>query len=306
MSEKLLPVKLNEIQVGSPLLWTVFDKTGRLLLRAGALVESQRQLEGLCENGLFRNSKWDSSDTKKHGTIGLAAESKSGGSSGGKSAPVEKIEDLLSIKLAIGDTVQLQDVSSDKQRTFVKLIGFTNKRSVLVSHPRQDEKLSYIKEGQGFLVRGFAGTKTYEFNTNVISVCLTPYPYLHLAYPAQVKTTNMRSAVRIKLRIVCSIESQATGLKVPAIIEDMSISGARIHCSKAFGQVGDMVTVGLRMQVAGETQVFLVSAAIRNVRDENDSQTGDKIIMHGMEFVQSQNMDLTLLQNFIYKSMLES
>ncbi|MFA6922295.1 MAG: flagellar brake protein [Gallionella sp.] len=304
MSEKLLPVKLNEIQVGRPLLWTVFDKSGRLLLREGALVESQRQLEGLCENGLFRNSKWDG--VVKRQEPKTSSQGGESGGVGGKSAPVEKIEDLLSIKLAIGDTVQLQDVSSDKQRTFVKLIGFTNKRSVLVSHPRQDEKLSFIKEGQGFLVRGFAGTKTYEFNTNVISVCLTPYPYLHLAYPAQVKTTNMRSAVRIKLRIVCSIESQATGLKVPAIIEDMSISGARIHCSKAFGLVGDMVTVGLRMQVAGETQVFLVSAAIRNVREENDSQTGDKIIMHGMEFIQSQSMDLTLLQNFIYKSMLES
>lgn len=303
MKDKLLPVKLNEIQVGQPLRWTVFDKSGRLLLREGAYVESQRQLEGLCENGLFRNSKWETAVKKEGPAHAAGAE---GAAAGGRHAPVEKIEDLLSIKLAIGDTVQLQDVSSDRQRTFVKLIGYTNKRSVLVSHPRQDDKLSFIKEGQGFLVRGFAGTKTYEFNTNVISVCLTPYPYLHLAYPAQVKTTNMRSAVRIKLRLVCSIESAATGLKVPAVIEDMSISGARIHCSKPFGVVGDTVTVGLRMQVAGETQVFLVSAAIRNVREENDSQSGEKVIMHGMEFVQSQGLDLTLLQNFIYKSMLES
>lgn len=305
MNDKLLPVKLNEIQVGQPLRWTVFDKSGRLLLREGAYVESQRQLEGLCENGLFRNSKWDT-QVKKAEPRGVAAGGQAAASSGGKPAPVEKIEDLLSIKLAIGDTVQLQDVSSDKQRTFVKLIGYTSKRSVLVSHPRQDDKLSFIKEGQGFLVRGFAGTKTYEFNTNVIHVCLSPYPYLHLAYPAQVKTTNMRSSVRIKLRLVCSIESAATGLKVPAVIEDMSISGARIHCSKAFGVVGDSVTIGLRMQVSGETQVFLVSAVIRNVREEADSQTGEKVIMHGMEFVQSQGMDLTLLQNFIYKSMLES
>lgn len=304
MSQKLQPVRLNEIQVGQPLLWTVYDKSGRLLLREGALVESQRQLEALCETGLFRNSKWDGA-VKKESTA-KSSSGGEGGAAGGKGAPVEKVEDLQSIKLAIGDTIQLQDVSSDKQRTFVKLIGFMSKRSVLVSHPRQDDKLSFIKEGQGFLVRGFAGTKTYEFNTNVISVCLSPYPYLHLAYPAQIKTTNMRNAVRIKLRLVCTIESLATGSKVPAIIEDMSISGARIHCSKAFGEVGEKVNVGLRMQVAGETQVFLVSAAIRNVREESDSQTGDKIIMHGMEFLQSQSMDLTLLQNFIYKSMLEN
>lgn len=57
MKDKLQPVKLNEIQVGRPLRWTVYDKFGRLLLREGALVESQRQLEGLCENGLFRDEE---------------------------------------------------------------------------------------------------------------------------------------------------------------------------------------------------------------------------------------------------------
>ena len=307
MDDKLQPVRLNEIHIGRPLAWTVYDRDGRLLLREGAIVESQRQLEGLCESGLFRNVQW--TPVVKGSARGNVEPSASGAEpTVGKSGHVEKVEDLTTLKLAIGDTLQLQDFSSDRQRTFVKLIGYTNKKSLLVSHPRQDEKLSYIKEGQGFLVRGFAGTKTYEFNTNVISVCLSPYPYLHLAYPAQVKTTNMRGAVRIKMRLVCSVESKASGQKAPAIIEDMSISGARIHCSKAFGEIGDMVSVGMRMrmQADGDNQVFLVSSVIRNLREDVDSQTGEKFVMHGMEFVQSESVDLPLLQNFIYKSMLES
>lgn len=301
MDDKLQPVKHNDILLGIPLAWSVYDKFGRLLLREGSVVESQRQIDGLSENGLFRESK--GAPVARRGGAEPVFESEA---LAAKPKPVEKVEDLLAIKLAIGDTVQLQDFSSDKQRYFVKLVGFMNKKSVLVSHPRQDEKLSFIKEGHGFLVRGFAGTKTYEFSSNVISVCLSPFPYLHLAYPPQVKTTNMRGAVRIKLRLVCTIDSAATGLKVPAIIEDMSISGARIHAGKAFGQVGDAVSVGLRMQVGGENQVFLVSAMIRNVRAETDSQTGDKVFMHGMEFVQTLSVDLTVLQNFIYKSMLEN
>lgn len=298
MDDKLQPVRKNDIVLGIPLAWSVYDKFGRLLLREGTVVESTRQIEGLAENGMFREGRAES--------VGKRAAEPLIGKDAEKFKPVEKIEDLLDIKLAIGDTVQLQDFSSEKQRYFVKLIGYTNRKSVLVSHPRHEDKLSYIKVGSGFLVRGFAGTKTYEYSSNVISVCLTPYPYLHLAYPAQVKTTNMRGAVRIKLRLVCTIESSVTGVKVPAIIEDMSISGARIHAGKAFGQVGDAVSVGLRMQVGGETQVFVVSAVIRNVRAETDSQTGNKIVMHGMEFVQAASVDLTLLQNFLYKSMLES
>ncbi len=296
MDDELRPVRHNDIQLGMPLAWSVYDKSGRLLLREGAVVESARQLDGLSENGLFRQGR----------AVHVARKGVTAEPVAEKSGPIEKVEDLLSLKLAIGDTLQLQDFSSNKQRYFVKLIGFMHKKSVLVSHPRQEEKLSFIKEGHAFLVRGFSGTKTYEFSSNVISVCLTPYPYLHLAYPAQIKTTNMRGAVRIRLRLVCTIDSTVTGLKVPAIIEDMSISGARIHCSKAFGKVGDAVSVGLRMQVGGESQVFLVSAVIRNVHMETDSLTGDKIVMHGMEFVQSSSIDLTVLQNVIYKSMLES
>jgi c-di-GMP-binding flagellar brake protein YcgR len=61
----------------------------------------------------------------------------------------------------------------------------------------------------------------------------------------------------------------------------------------------------MRMQMGEENQVFLVSAVIRNVHQEKDGQTGGEIYMHGMEFVQTQGVDLTVLQNYIYKSMLE-
>ncbi len=292
MDDKFHPVREQDIILGIPLAWSVYDSSGRLLLREGSVVDTERQLEGLLENGLFRERKG----------VHVARATEPGAAD--KHKPTEQIEDLQSIKLVIGDTLQLQDFSSDKQRYFVKLMGFMNKKSVLVSHPRTDEKLSFIKEGHAFLVRGFAGTKTYEFSSNVISVCLTPYPYLHLAFPPQVKTTCMRAAVRIKLRLVCTVE--AAGQKISAIIVDMSISGARIQASRAFGQVGDTVLVGLRMQVAGDTQVFVVSALIRNVRMEKDGQSGDAVYSYGMEFVQNQSIDLTVLQNFIYKSMLES
>ncbi len=292
MEHNLQPVNAGEIKLGKPLAWSVYDKIGRLLLGGGALVESQQQLDDLVENGLFRETS--------------AGEVSRKASSTGKHVAVEQVEELSAIRLAIGDSLQLQDFSSDRQRYFVKLIGFLNKRSVLVSHPKHSDKLIFVKEGQSYLVRGFAGTKTYEFSSNVISVCLAPYPYLHLTFPAQVKTTNMRAAVRVKLRQVCSIEFPVSGLKVSAIIEDMSISGARIHAIKAFGHVGDKVTVGMRMQVEGESQVFLVASVIRNVREESDSQTGGKIFMHGMEFVQTVSVDLMMLQNFIYKSMLEN
>jgi c-di-GMP-binding flagellar brake protein YcgR len=293
MDDKLQPVRLSEIKIGRPLVWSVYDKFGRLLLGEGALVESQRQLDGLSDNGLFREDTGD--DASRRGPPETVH--------GKKGQPVEHFDDLMSLKLNIGDAVQLQDFSSDKNRVYVKLIGFFGKKSVLVSHPKHEDKLTFIKEGQSFLVRGFSGTKTYEFNSNVISVSLAPYPYLHLTYPPQVKTSHMRGAVRIKIKLVCSIEVKDSGLKVSAIVEDMSISGARIHASKPLGKVGDEVAIGLRMKVDDDYQVFLVNSVIRNVHAETDSQTGEHYVMHGMQFIQTVSVDLMMLQNFIYKSM---
>lgn len=294
MNPNLQKINLQEVSVGKPLNWPLYDKFGRLLFNEGAQLVSIEQIQALCEKGLFREFSSAPITAKKENR------------KTDKPLVRKQMEELQSIKFAIGDTVQLQDFSSDKHRYFVKLIGFMNKKSVLLSHPRQGENLSFIKEGHAFLVRGFAGTKTYEFSSNVISVSLAPYPYLHLAFPAQVNTVNMRGAVRIKLKLVCSIDSSVTGLKFPAIIDDMSISGARIHAVQAFGKVGDAVSVSLRLQVSDSNQVFLISSVIRNVQEEVDSQTGAKIIMHGMEFVQTMSVDLTVLQNFIYKSMLEN
>ncbi len=292
MAHRFVPVKDREIEIGKPLAWSVYDKFGNLLLREGNQVDSQRQIEGLSENGLFRETIFVSR--------GRAPEPQE------EKASAEKYEDLQSVKLSIGDAVQLQDTSAGKQQYYVRLIGFLNKKSVLVSHPTVNDKLCFIKEGNGFLLRGFSGTKTFEFHTNVISVCLSPYPYLHLAFPPQVKTTNMRSSVRVKFKSVCSVESLVTGDKVAATIEDMSISGARIHAKKAFGKVGENVTISLRLQVENETQIFNVPAIVRNLSMETDSQTGGEVVMHGLQFVPTLTMDLTMLQNVIYKRMLEA
>ena len=212
--------------------------------------------------------------------------------------------DLLSVKIGIGDIVQLQDFAASKQYHYVKLIGYLNKKSVLVSHPMQDEKLLFIKKGESFLVRGFSGTKTYEFTADVINVCLAPYPYLHLSFPPKISTVNMRSALRVKLRLVCSIRAKA-GEPISATIEDMSISGARIHSKNEFGRVGDEVEVSFRLPIEGEEQLFVVPAVIRNEGSVADGVGEERLVLSGLEFHQPDGYERTLLHNFIYKSLAE-
>lgn len=213
--------------------------------------------------------------------------------------------DLLSIRINIGDALQIQDTATDRQRHYVKLIGYLNKKSVLVTHPVKEGELLEVSEGQGFLVRGFSDRKTYEFNANVISVCLAPYPCLHLSFPSQISVITMRGALRIKPGLECSIESEAASLKLPATIEDISTSGAKIRTRKEMGKAGDDVTVKFRLQIEDEEQLFIMPAIIRNIQSGADSNGGDKIVTHGVQFMQPEGKGRTALQNFICKTMVE-
>ncbi len=56
--------------------------------------------------------------------------------------------DLLSMKVGIGDVLQLQDFSLEKRRYYVKLIGYMSKKSVLISHPMHEEKLTFVKKAR--------------------------------------------------------------------------------------------------------------------------------------------------------------
>ncbi|MFZ2162414.1 MAG: flagellar brake protein [Sideroxyarcus sp.] len=224
----------------------------------------------------------------------------------GKPTGKQAESDLFSVKIGIGDIVQLQDFAASRQYHYVKLIGYLNKKSVLVTHPMQDEKLLFVKKGESFLVRGFSGTKTYEFTADVINVCLVPYPYLHLSFPAKISTVNMRSALRAKIRLACSVKPKHSEEATPGTIEDMSVSGARIHSRTEFGRVGDEVEVSFRLPIDGEEQLFMVPAIIRNEGSVADNVGEEKLVLSGLEFHQPDGYERTLVHNFIYKHLAEN
>ncbi|MDH5436608.1 MAG: HD domain-containing protein [Gammaproteobacteria bacterium] len=53
----IIKVSTSEVQVGQELPWTVCDANGKVLLKVGTVINSQRQLEALMERGLYRSDK---------------------------------------------------------------------------------------------------------------------------------------------------------------------------------------------------------------------------------------------------------
>ncbi|MDH5190655.1 MAG: HD domain-containing protein [Gammaproteobacteria bacterium] len=53
----IFKISSSEIQIGKPLSWTVYDANGKVLLKMGTVINSQRQLEALLARGLYRSGK---------------------------------------------------------------------------------------------------------------------------------------------------------------------------------------------------------------------------------------------------------
>jgi hypothetical protein len=50
----LVPVKKQEIEIGKPMPWAVYDADHNLLLNYGVVITTEHQVEVLVEKGLFR------------------------------------------------------------------------------------------------------------------------------------------------------------------------------------------------------------------------------------------------------------
>lgn len=302
---ELSPLRKDQIIVGKPLPWPVFDKNQKLLLSEGYIIETLHQVEVLCANGLFYNKKW------KPSTLSRNTVSADQPSDAGKNAPEkpEKQVQLSTLKLNIGESLQMQSLTDQRpERYYVKLIGYIEKRSVMVTTPVVDGSVLLMREGQAFVLRGFSGRDTFAFNVNILRVCNTPFPYLHLSYPASVQSTAIRRHNRIKSNIVVSASNLThpeLAEKMPAAVVDLSLMGAMLDARKQLGEAGDTLAIALRL-IIGDLDAYLtLNAMVRNIRSEMSEARPEPMFHHGVEFLEMTQNDKMVLQNFVYSKIIE-
>src|SRR5882762_4693060 len=140
---------------------------------------------------------------------------------------------LESMQLHVGDRLQLELLTdSTRSHYYTTLIGYVSGHSVLM--------------------RTFSGRHAYTFESTVDRVCRTPYPYLHLAYPAQVQQTLIRGALRVRVNLTATAlnaANQGEALPSALTIADLSISGALLEAEKSLGEVGETLELAFKFLV---------------------------------------------------------
>ncbi|SBT18819.1 Flagellar protein YcgR [Marinomonas gallaica] len=174
--------------------------------------------------------------------------------------------DFKDIVVPMGTNIQIEFISPPG-RYSVRVLGRIPGRSLIVSCPKVNGKNIIVRDNQIVNVRLMSATSVCAFSTKIAKSFLEPAGHLHIAYPEYVETSEVRQAVRVEARLICSLEpngeqpiySQSTG-----VVVDLSTGGCKIVSKEDFGSVNQTMKLALNLQIGEFKHILKLDCEIRN------------------------------------------
>jgi len=284
----MTPVQTSELTIGQPLPWDLFNQDHQQLLARGHVINTPDELQVLGKTPVFRMQEVSPAPAA---TNALPAT--------GVAAPHQyhRFEDM---RLSVGDRLQLSPpprVGGD--RCMVKLIGYVEDKTLLVGAPPSSQWRPSLIEGDQIAIRVFSGQNAFGFSVYVDKIIKQPFEYLHLSFPRQIVGKIIRKSRRIKTEIVATI----AGNPAPAIISNLSITGAEVRANVNPGELGATIGLSFVLKIHGVDTPLSLQAAIRSLKQDHEGVEGS--VRCGVEFQNLQPNDVSALQNLIYQELVE-
>ena len=223
---------------------------------------------------------------------------------------------MAELALDIGDILQLQFLGDDSEaRYYVKVIGYLEDRSLLVTAPQSHGKLLRVREGQPLAARMMAGTDLVGFTVSVQRICIAPYPYLHLTYPKDFQSVTVRKSLRVTLNMPAAIQACNVGGEeinpeaesYQVLIRDMSTTGALLEADAPLADTGDCLVVSVSIEVAEVVEELSFTVVVRNIKVEPAQEKGQPSrFLHGVEFQFADRRESVLLHAFVYEQIVQN
>jgi hypothetical protein len=221
--------------------------------------------------------------------------------------PAVTLGTLDQLQLHIGDRLQLELSSgATPSQYFTLLIGYVPGHSVLVRTPVVQNLPVPVREGEAALVRTFSGRHASTFETTVLRVTRSPFPYLHLAYPQSVKQALIRGALRVRVSLPATFVAAGSDDPVAVSISDLSVSGALLESRAVLGEAGDKGELAFKFVVQPNNyEVKLpVKVEIQSVKAKRATGT-DAGFVHGVQFGRLHTTETLLLQSYVQQVLLQ-
>lgn len=290
---ELVPVSLQEIQVGMPVPFPVFDSHHTLLLAEGVPVHGESQLTALQDIGMFRMPDWRQGESGS-GTV-MAAGRGNGFYVGASN--------FAQLKLQPGTLLHLRRSDLHAQGfVAVKLLGWLAEEDVLTSAIASNAGELPLPEGAPLEIKLLAGNGIVTFQSAVRLACHAPYPYLHLAYPQTLTIRQLRKSLRASVSLPAQVRGGHAD-SYDGVLGNLSASGCMLELTQLVALVGDELLLTITLQAGGQEHVLVLRTAVRNIR------TGDgnpPVVRYGLEFLDAGTADRLVIEHFIYQSLLEN
>jgi hypothetical protein len=262
----LRPLYRTDVKVGLPLPWPVYNDKRQLLLRAGFVIESANQLDLLLGNGLFRPREVRGADpfVTEPDVRSQDAAATAASALPEAQPPAETISmSFADMGLQPGTTILMTSEHANAECRYVRLVGFVDRKALIVSHPENEGQLVFVKDGTIFHCKGFHGKRAFHFHATAMHSQLQPYPYLHMTYPEKVGTMAVRSSHRIKTNVIASVHFEGAAEGCPATIRDLGLNGAQVHLPRMKCPPGTPVQLAFRLTIDNEKLLFEIPSVVK-------------------------------------------
>lgn len=290
----LQPVTIDDIPIGKPLPWRLYDRDGYTLFVRGETIVSRRQLENLVNEGLLRDV-----DALPE-AIGI----KEWGEP--RDLTPEEMFPPRGIKPQMWERVQLRLLGRDTQAYYIaRLIGYIKDQSILVTEPVVNGQQVIMTDGEMVEVRMLTGSNIYVFQSVILRVCLSPSHYLHLEFPSKVRAQHLRKAPWAGTNLAATV-TDASGNEAIAHVVNLSPDGAQVNIPQPAGKKGESLRLSFPVRIDELETRLTLDSVIQHVRPARQGQGGaGEMLDYGLAFRNLSAEDALWLRCLVYQRIAE-
>lgn len=212
--------------------------------------------------------------------------------------------DFKDIHLAVGDRVQIEcPTATGTGRAFVRVIGYVDHVSVLVTAPMAGSRRIDLVENDLVVVRAFSRKSAFAFRASVLRTCRLPCHYVHLSYPEIVQGSVIRKATRVRTELPITVGAARGGDLVTGTIMDISATGLMLRTRATLGTLGSRLRLQVELPLHGVDAHIELDATIRNIREEEGANGA--AWHYGVDFHELGAHDHMLVKSFVYQTIIE-
>jgi c-di-GMP-binding flagellar brake protein YcgR len=211
------------------------------------------------------------------------------------------------MNLQVGGRIQLITHRTLKPiQHFSTVIGWIRDEYMIVKVPLENGAPVSLREGDKLTIRVFSGVNVCAFPTVVLRVFDRPLLYAHVAFPARIQGTSLRTAMRVKVDIPAQLAC-AGGVKTNVFLVNLSVSGALLETESELPAGDSKVGLSFTLLAPPDNRQVLVNtyAQVRNTNAIKPA-TPDRpqMFTYGVQFSGLDPAHYTLLQNLTYEALI--